>query len=76
MSSIPALVIWASLSLVAIIGVVLMSALRVKEKLSSVALVSGASAAIMCGFTLNVSAGLGVSAGILLLISLLMGYEG
>jgi|GEM_PF-2262176 len=76
MSNIPALITWAGLSMVATIGVVLIGALNIKEKIATVALTSGASAAIMCGFTIGVSWGLGAAAGVLIGISLLMGYEG
>tara|TARA_B100001750_G_scaffold211130_1_gene192152 strand:- start:5173 stop:5409 length:237 start_codon:yes stop_codon:yes gene_type:complete len=76
MSNIPALITWAGLSMVATIGAVLVQALNLKEKIAVVSLTSGASAAILCGFTIGVSWGLGAAAGVLIGISLLMGYEG
>ena len=76
MSNIPALITWAGLSMVAKIGAVLVQALNLKEKIAVVSLTSGASAAILCGFTIGVSWGLGAAAGVLIGISLLMGYEG
>ncbi len=62
--------------MVATIGAVLVQALNLKEKIAVVSLTSGASAAILCGFTIGVSWGLGAAAGVLIGISLLMGYEG
>jgi len=76
MSNIPALITWAGLSMVATIGSVLISTLNMKEKIATTCLVSGASAAILCGFTVGVSWGLGAAAGVLISISLLTGYEG
>ena len=76
MSNIPALITWEGLSMVATIGAVLVQALNLKEKIAVVSLTSGASAAILCGFTIGVSWGLGAAAGVLIGISLLMGYEG
>jgi hypothetical protein len=40
------------------------------------ALVSGGAAVSMCGFSVGVTAGLGVTGGVLLIVALLMGYEG
>ena len=54
MSNIPALIVWAGLSMVATIGAVLTQALNIKEKIAATTLVSGASAAILCGFTISV----------------------
>lgn len=76
MSNIPALIVWAGLSMVATIGSVLITALNIKEKIATTCLVSGASAAILCGFTVSVSWGLGAAAGVLIGVSLLTGYEG
>ena len=50
--------------------------LNIKEKIATTCLVSGASAAILCGFTISVSWGLGAAAGVLIGVSLLTGYEG
>ena len=76
MSNLPALIVWAGLSVVAVIGTGFIGALNIKERVATTALVSGASAGILCGFTISVTAGLGVAAGVMLLISILMGYEG
>lgn len=62
--------------MVATIGVVITTALSLKEKISAATLVSGVAAATMCGFTVSVTVGLGISAAALILVSLLMGYEG
>lgn len=76
MSNIPALITWAGLSMVATIGAVLLQTLNVKEKIAATCLVSGAAAAILCGFTVSVSWGLGAAAAVLIGVSLLTGYEG
>ena len=76
MSNIPALIVWAGLSMVATIGAVLTQARNIKEKIAATTLVSGASAAILCGFTISVSWGLGAAAAVLIGVSLLTGYEG
>tara|TARA_Y100000748_G_scaffold301020_1_gene300488 strand:- start:679 stop:909 length:231 start_codon:yes stop_codon:yes gene_type:complete len=76
MSNIPALIVWAGISMIAAVGVVLTQALNIKEKIAAGCLVSGASAAILCGFTISVSWGLGAAAGVLIGVSLLTGYEG
>ena len=76
MSSIPAVIVWAGLTMVATIGAVTITALNIKEKISAATLASGVAAATMCGFTVSITAGLGVSAVALILVSLLMGYEG
>jgi len=62
--------------MVATIGAVLTQALNIKEKIAATTLVSGASAAILCGFTISVSWGLGAAAAVLIGVSLLTGYEG
>jgi len=76
MSNIPALITWAGLSMVATIGAVLLQALNVKEKIAATCLISGTGAAILCGFTVSVSWGLGAAAAVLIGVSLLTGYEG
>jgi len=62
--------------MVATIGAVLLQALNVKEKIAATCLISGTGAAILCGFTVSVSWGLGAAAAVLIGVSLLTGYEG
>jgi hypothetical protein len=76
MADIPSLVIWAGISVVGVIGAFLLGPLNLKERISTMALVSGGAAVSMCGFSVGVTAGLGVTGGLFLLVALLMGYEG
>jgi hypothetical protein len=76
MSNIPAIAVWAGLSGLAAVGVLFLRGTNLKERISAVALVSGVSASITGGFTVNTTVGLGAAAVVLLFVSILMGYEG
>jgi hypothetical protein len=76
MADIPSLIVWAGISVVGAIGAFLLGPLNLKERISTMALVSGGAAVSMCGFSVGVTAGLGVTGGVLLIVALLMGYEG
>ena len=76
MADIPSLVIWAGISVVGATGAFLLGSLNLKERISTMALVSGGAAVSRCGFSVGVTAGLGVTGGVLLIVALLMGYEG
>jgi len=76
MSTIPAIVVWAGLSGLAAVGVLFLRGTNLKERNSAVALVSGVSAALTGGFTVNATVGLGTAAVVLIFVSILMGYEG
>ena len=76
MADISSLVIWAGISVAGATGAFLLGPLNFKERISAITLVSGSAAISMCGFSVGVTAGLGVTGGVLLLVALLMGYEG
>tara|TARA_Y100001949_G_scaffold171012_1_gene172889 strand:+ start:3706 stop:3990 length:285 start_codon:yes stop_codon:yes gene_type:complete len=76
MADIPSLIVWAGISVVGAIGAFLLGSLNLKERISTVALLSGGAAVSMCGFNVGVTAGLGVTGGMLVLVALLLGYEG
>jgi hypothetical protein len=76
MADIPSLIIWAGISVVGATGAFLLGSLNLKERISTMALVSGGAAVSMCGFSVGVTAGLGVTGGMFLLVAFLMGYEG
>ena len=76
MADIPSLIVWAGISVAGATGAFLLGPLNLKERISTMTLVSGAAAVSMCGFSIGVTAGLGVTGGMFLLIALLMGYEG
>lgn len=76
MADIPSLIVWAGISVVGAIGAFLLGPLNLKERISTMALVSGGAAVSMCGFSVGVTTGLGVTGGVLLIVALLMGYEG
>ncbi len=76
MADIPSLIVWAGISVAGAIGAFLLGPLNLKERISTAALVSGGAAVSMCGFSVGVTAGLGVTGGVFLLVALLMGYEG
>lgn len=76
MADIPSLIVWAGISVVGAIGAFLLGSLNLKERISMIALLSGGGAVSMCGFSVGVTAGLGVTGGMLVLVALLMGYEG
>ena len=76
MSTIPAIAVWAGLSGLAAVGVLFLRGTNLKERISVAALVSGVSAALTGGFTVNTTVGLGTAAVVLIFVSILMGYEG
>jgi|TARA_R110000824_G_scaffold30940_2_gene101178 hypothetical protein len=76
MADIPSLIVWAGISVAGVIGAFLLRPLNLKERISTMALVSGGAAVSMCGFTVGITAGLGVTGGMLVLVALLTGYEG
>ena len=76
MADIPSLIVWAGISVAGATGAFLLGPLNLKERISMTALVSGVAAGAMCGFSIGVTTGLGVTGVGLLLIALLMGYEG
>tara|TARA_R100001463_G_scaffold82765_1_gene137435 strand:- start:21 stop:257 length:237 start_codon:yes stop_codon:yes gene_type:complete len=76
MANIHALITWGSISMIALVISVLYSNVNTKERVSMVSIMSAASAGIVCGFTISVTWGLGMSAAILGTIGILMGYEG
>ena len=75
MASFPALIVWAGISMVAVMISIFYPGLNPKERVSISFLISAATAGILCGFTMSVTWGLGMSAAILASIALLMGYE-
>ncbi len=76
MADIPSLIIWAGISVVGATGAFLLGSLNLKERISTMTLVSGGAAVSMCGFSVGVTAGLGVTGVMFLLVAFLMGYEG
>ena len=76
MADIPSLIVWAGISVVGATGAFLLNTLNLKERISATALVSGGAAVSMCGLTVGITAGLGVTGGMLGLVALLTGYEG
>lgn len=76
MSNLQALITWGSLSIVTVAICMRLTGMNLKEKISIASLGSGMSAAALCGFTIGVTWGLGVSAGILCSLAILLGYEG
>jgi len=76
MSGTSAVIAWAALSAVSIIGSWRLGVLNPKERVAFVALVSGVSAGAFGGFTVSDTIGLFVSAGLLIATAVLMGYEG
>lgn len=75
MASFPALIVWASISMVAIMISIFYPGINPKERIAVCTLISGVAAGMLCGFTMSTTWGLGISAGILASIALLMGYE-
>ncbi len=76
MSGTSAIIVWAALGVVSIVGSWRLGALNPKERVAFVALVSGVSAGVLGGFTISDTVGLFVSAGLLIVTAVLMGYEG
>tara|TARA_Y100000401_G_C8227215_1_gene176312 strand:+ start:365 stop:601 length:237 start_codon:yes stop_codon:yes gene_type:complete len=76
MANIHALITWGSISMIALLISVFYPNINIKERVSMALMISAISAGALCGFTMSVTWGLGISAAILGTIGILMGYEG